>query len=151
MMVAPMLVADLSARIEDRVSVLAGRCHTALDLAELIKRKALPQASPSVFILPLGLIPRGSGEASTGVFTQMVDETFGVLIFVRSSGDVTGAKAQPLIDELIDDLIGAICGWGPQEAVGVFHLRRGQLHSASAGAVFYQLDFGLQQQVRILS
>lgn len=146
-----MLVADLSARIQARVPALAGRCRQALDLAEMLKTRQLPTASPTVFILPLGLIPRGAAEVATGAFRQMVDEAFGVLIFVRTSGDPTGARAQPLIDELIDELIGAICGWGPEEAVGVFQLRRGQLHSAVAGGVFYQLDFGLQQQVRIFS
>lgn len=146
-----MLVAELVARIEERIETLAGRCHTVADLAELLRRNALPQASPSIFVVPLGLVARGDGEAGTGYFIQSVDETFAVLIFARSSGDITGGKALMPIDETIDELIGAICGWGPEEAIGVFHLRRGQLHSANAGGVFYQLDFGLQQQVRVLS
>lgn len=144
-----MLVADLVARIATTVPHLAKRVETAAELSELVRRKALPQASPYAFVLPAGLQPRNSGEAGAGLFVQNVDETFSVVLFVRASGDITGGRSLPTIDALVWALIEAVCGWGPDDAVGVFHLRRGQLLSAEAGAVIYQLDFGLQQQVRI--
>ncbi|WP_157384471.1 phage tail terminator protein [Nitratireductor soli] len=146
-----MLVADLVGRIEAGVSTLAGRTETAAELSELIRRKALPQASPFAFVLPLGLHAHGRGEAGAGAFIQAVDEAFAVILFARASGDITGGKALPGIDALVWAVIEAICGWGPDDAIGVFHLRRGQLLSAEAGAVIYQLDFGLQQQVRIVA
>lgn len=146
-----MLVADLVARISAAVPQLAKRVETAAELSELVKRKALPQASPFAFVLPLGLQPRSDGDAGAGAFTQAIDETFAVVLFVRAAGDITGGRALPSIDALVWTVIEAVCGWGPDDAIGVFHLRRGQLLSAEAGAVIYQLDFGLQQQVRILA
>ncbi|RJG46439.1 hypothetical protein [Mesorhizobium sp. DCY119] len=143
-----MLVADLVAHLGTAVDPLKGRVEAAAEMSELIRRKALPQASPFAFVLPLGLHARSEGDASTGAFTQMVDEVFGVVLFVRASGDITGGKAMPTIDATVWAIIDAVCGWGPDEAIGVFHLRRGQLLSVEAGAVIYQLDFALQQQVR---
>ncbi|SMH42497.1 phage tail terminator protein [Mesorhizobium australicum] len=146
-----MLVSDLVTRIAGEIDALDDRVQGAAELSELVRRKALPQASPFAFVLPNGLIARNQGDAGAAAFTQMVDEVFAVVLFVRASGDVTGAKALPTIDALIWAVIEAVCGWGPDDAIGVFHMRRGQLLSAEAGAVIYQLDFGLQQQVRIIS
>lgn len=146
-----MLVADLVTRISTTVPQLASRVETAAELSELVRRKALPQASPFAFVLPAGLQPHNSGEAGAGIFVQNVDESFAVVLFVRASGDITGGRTLPTIDALVWAVIEAVCGWGPDDAVGVFHLRRGQLLSAEAGAVIYQLDFGIQQQVRILT
>lgn len=145
-----MLASDMSARIEGQVAALDGRVEEAAELAELLRKKALPQASPFSWVLPLGLRPRNHGDASAAAFTQMVDEIFGVVLFVRASGDITGGRSLPKIDELVWALIGAICGWGPDDAIGVFHLSRGTLLRADSGAVFYQLDFGIQTQVRII-
>jgi hypothetical protein len=146
-----MLVADLSARIMAEVAALSDRVEGAAELTELLRRKALPQASPFAFVLPLGLRARSEGDAATGAFLQMIDELFAVVLIVRSAGDVTGAKALPKIDELVRAVIDAVCGWAPDEAVGVFRLARGQLLAVDAGSVQYQLDFALQQQARILS
>lgn len=143
-----MLVADLVTRLGDEVDALAGRVQGAAELSELVRKKALPQASPFAFVLPNGLVARSDGDASANAFTQMVDEVFAIVLVVRASGDITGARTLPTIDALVWAVILAVCGWGPDDAIGVFHLRRGQLLSADAGVVIYQLDFGLQQQVR---
>lgn len=143
-----MLTDEMITRIEATVPALNGRAKEAADLAELVRRKALPQAPATAFVLPLGLRPRSEADAAAGGFTQMLDETVGVLLVVRAAGDATGAKALPQIGELIDALIAAIAGWGPDTAIGVFRVARGQLLSAEAGAVMYQLDFSIQTQVR---
>lgn len=145
-----MLTDDLITRIEAAVPALDGRAKEAADLSELVRRKALPQASATAFVLPLGLRPRSEGDAASGAFTQMLDEIVGVLLVVRAAGDASGAKALPQIGELVDALIAAIAGWGPDGAISVFRVARGQLLSAEAGAVMYQLDFSIQTQVRNL-
>jgi len=142
-----MLVADLIERIET-VDALAGRVKGAAELSALFKQGGWPQASPSAFVLPLGLRPDDRGAAAANAFTQMVDEVFGIVLYVRAAGDITGGRALPTIDQLVWATIAAVCGWGPEEAVGVFHLVRGDILAAEAGGVAYQLDFGIQQQVR---
>jgi hypothetical protein len=145
-----MLAGELIERIGSQLPELSGRLQTAADLAELVRQGAWPQASPAGFVLPLGLTPRSAGDASAGAFTQMIAESWGVLLVVRASGDITGGRAEPAIDALVRAIIGAVCGWGPDDAMGVFALARGQILAARDGRVTYQLDFSIPDQVRVI-
>lgn len=146
-----MLARDLICRIEAKVEQLAGRVKPAADLTELVRKGALPQAPAAAFVLPIGLRARSEGDAMANAFTQMTDDIFGVVLVVRAAGDVTGAKALPAIDELRDAVIQAVCGWGPDEEMGVFRLARGQLLAVDAGSVQYQLDFAISDQIRVIA
>lgn len=138
----------LAELVEGSDPALHGRVQGAAELAELARREAWPQGSVAAFVLPLGLVGRSDGEASAGAYTQIVDELFGVVLFLRAAGDITGGKSLPRLDALIWTIIGAVAGQDTDEAIGVFALRRGQLLKADAGVVLYQLDFALQLQVR---
>jgi hypothetical protein len=146
-----MLTDEVRVRLTAQISALGVRVHEAADLAELLRQKALPQANAAAYVLPLGLRPRGEGDASVNAFTQMVDEIVGVVLAVRSAGEASGAKALVKLDTLIDAVIAALSGWAPGAEVGVFHLSRGFIYPMGAGTVFYQLDFSIQKQVRILT
>lgn len=146
-----MLARDLICRLEETVQLLAGRVKPAADLTELVRTGALPQSSVAAFVLPIGLRARTEGDAMAGAFTQMTDDIFGVVLIVRAAGDATGARALPTIDELVRAVIQAVCGWGPEEAIGVFRLARGQLLSVDAGSVQYQLDFAISDQIRVIA
>jgi hypothetical protein len=137
--------------VKDRleaISALAGRVHGAARLAQLTERGAQAQASTAAFVLPLGL-RGGSADAVTGMFRQALDRLVGVVLMVRNVGDATGAAAQAELEPLIEAVIGAIAGWAPDEAIGVYKLARGELVSIAAGTVTYQLDFALDDQLRI--
>ncbi len=137
--------------VKDRleaIPVLAGRVQGALKLGELTKAGASIQANVAAFVLPLGL-RGGAGSAATGLFRQSIDRLVGVVLMVRNLGDATGSKAGAEMETLIEDVIGAIAGWSPDEAVGVYVVARGELVSISAGTVTYQLDFSLEDQLRI--
>ncbi|SFZ86001.1 hypothetical protein SAMN02983003_3173 [Devosia enhydra] len=139
---------QLKALVET-VDGLEGRVSDALVLAELVRQGALPQGPQHAFIVPLGLVPTSSGDAGAGVFTQMLDEQVAVLLVVRSAGDVTGAKARPRLDGLVEAVLAAVNGADPgPDYPGVFRLVRGQIVSAEAGLAIYQLDFALQRQFR---
>ncbi|CDP54068.1 hypothetical protein [Devosia sp. DBB001] len=86
-----------------------------------------------------------------GAFTQMIDETVGVILMIRTANDVTGARGVPKLDALIWQVIEAICGSAEAGAIGDLRLTRGRMISVNAGAIFYQLDFATQLQVRITS
>ena len=72
------------------------------------------------------------------------------MLVIHAAGDIAGARSLATVDQLVWKLIAALAGWGPEEVVGVFSLRRGQLLSAEAGTVIYQLDFAIQNQLRVL-
>lgn len=130
------------------VAALTGRVEGAAELAALVREGALPQTMPAAFVIPLGL-QGGRADAATGLFRQSYVEVAAVVLFVAAAGDATGALALPELGELIDDVVPRICGWAPANAVGVFELRRGALVALNAGAVIYQLEFGLNNQLRI--
>ncbi|PZU56094.1 MAG: hypothetical protein DI547_17285, partial [Sphingobium sp.] len=74
------------------VTALAGRIEPAARLSDMMARNQLPQVTPAAFVLPLGL-RGGRADAAAGLFRQALTETLGVVLFVRSAGDATGARA----------------------------------------------------------
>lgn len=127
-----------------------GAVEYIADLAALIEAGALPQRDAGAFVIPLGIDGKG-GQAATGMYTQMVSESVGVVVYVKARGDAKARSAVPAIDMLSDLVLAAIVGWAPEESVGVFEIIRGRLLSAEGGLVLYQLDFALLDQLRIAS
>jgi hypothetical protein len=141
------MIADVISRISSLVPELTGRIEGAANFTELMRSNALPQVTPAAHVLPLGLIG-AQGEAGAGYYTQNFEQVIGVLITLRTLG-ATGAGGLVQIDQLVMDIINAVAGWGPETAVGVFRLVRGQLVSMSAGTMVYQIDFSILDQLRI--
>ena len=75
-----------------------------------------------------------------------------MLIRSQSSEDIEALVVDddvPELDELIHAVLLAVAGWGPDEAVGVFELARGSLIHNRDGVLVYQLDFAIDDQLRI--
>lgn len=154
-----MLADAVAERLHVGVAALADRVETALSLAEMLRRKALPNYTPAAFVVPNGIAGRAA-EFSENIFVQAAEEIVSVVLVVRTAGDVRGARTQASLQTLIWSVIFALCGWSPPppdddqsgtDPVGVLELRRGRINSLDAGTVFYQLDFAIAQQVRIVS
>lgn len=135
-------------RVETGVAALDARIEEAADLAALVRSDALPAQSPWAFAIPLG-IDGGAPDAAAGIYRQSITEVVGLVLVVQAPGDPSGADALGTIDELIIDIVQRVCGWAPDDVPGVFVLRRGRLLSVANGAVIYQLDFALDDQLRI--
>ncbi len=140
---------ELQQHLAASVPTLSGRVEAAAELSELIRRDQLPQAPIAAFVVPLGLNGRTEGDAAANAFTQMVDDVYGVVLIVRTSGDITGAKSLPTIDDLVWDIIENVCGADDSDSVGVYRLLRGRLIELKAGAIFYQLDLAIQRQIEV--
>jgi hypothetical protein len=140
----------LVARLKARVAALEERVEGAAELTELVNQNALPNRTPAAYVLPLGL-RAGQADAATGLFRQAIGELVGVLLIIRSAGDVTGQRALPTMHSLVADVVNAVCGWGPDGNVvgGVFQLSRGALVSLNRGTIIYQLDFAVDDMLRI--
>ena len=145
-----MLVDEVISRITAKVPEFDKRIQGALELAALVKEKCLPNETPFAFVIPLGL-SGGQGETVTGMFRQSVDDTVAVVILLDAADDVAGEKSLPSLTDLIDKTINGVCGWAPADEIGGFHLVRGVLLSLDAGTVIYQLDFKIQDQLRIMT
>ncbi|WPY94678.1 hypothetical protein T8T21_00705 [Limimaricola variabilis] len=142
----PALIPDIIARLKTGVPALRS-VEGASSLAAILKSKALPEVTPAAHVVPLGL-RGGQVSAAAGAFVQGIDEMVGVVLTLRTYSR-TGARAVPEIDELVDAVIRALAGWGPEEAIGQLRLARGNLLSMETGTILYQVDFALSDQVRI--
>jgi hypothetical protein len=143
------LLTDVKARIDATVPELTGRLDFIAALAALTAEGALPQREIAGFVVPMGFDDRG-GQAAAGMYTQMIADTVAVILCVKALGDAGAKRALPTIDALKDAVIGAVAGWAPDSAVGVFSATRGRLVSVTKGLVIYQLDFTLVDQLRIV-
>jgi hypothetical protein len=133
----------------ETIPALARRVHGVTKLGDLIERGSLvPNGGFAAFVLPLGL-RGGQADAATGLFRQPLDRLVGVVLAVKNVGDATGAKAQLELDPMIDTVIELLAGWGPDDVFGVFTVARGELASVAGGTITYQLDFAIEDQLRI--
>ena len=87
--------------------------------------------------------------AAAGIFVQDFSETVTVVVIVRVGGDPLEAKAIDQLSPIVRKVILAVAGWGPGDAPGVFVLERGELVGATGGASVFQIDFALDDQLRI--
>lgn len=131
------------------VATLHGRIFGAARFAQVLASNQLPQVCPAAFVLPLGL-RGGAATAVTGLFRQSLDRLVGVVLVVRNVADATGAAAYAELEPLVEAVISAVAGWSPDaDALGTFVLTRGELVSVAAGTITYQLDFAIEDQLRI--
>lgn len=142
------LVADVKARMAS-VAGLMG-IEEAADLAALIQAGQTPQRSPWAYVLPFGF-NGGPADVSANAFRQPFEPVIGVVFVVQALDDPKARKALATIDQLEQDTLAAICGWAPVGAIGVFRALRGRLVSVADGLVIYQIDFALQNQLRIVT
>lgn len=141
-------VEAVRARIGSQVPALAGRIDNAGQFAALVERNQLPQITPAAFVLPGGL-SGGKPDASAGIFSQDISELVLVVLVVRVAGDARGGKALDTMTPLVNAVVNAVAGWGPSDAPGVYILDRAELVGAKDGALVFQIDFSLADQLRI--
>lgn len=141
-------VSEVTARVEGRVSALQGRLGNALQFAALVDRDQAPTVTPAGFVL-LGPIIGSAADAVVGLFRQSIRETVSIVLFDRHAGDPTGAKIIDQLTPLVRAIVDAVAGWGPDDCPGVFALDRVEPVGVLQGAMLIQLDFSLDDQLRI--
>jgi hypothetical protein len=142
------LIDLVAERIGGQVAALTGSIEFIAELQALMEQDALPQRDVGAFVVPLGFDDRG-GESGVGMHTQMLADAIGVVLYVKSRGDLKAKKALPRIEPLIDAVIAAVAGWTPGNTSGVFQVKRGRLMPGGKGIVIYTIDFELLDQLRI--
>lgn len=143
------MIGEVITRIEAEVPELSGRVDGGRAFVDLIRSRKAPAQSVAAYVFPSG-IQGGRADAATGVYSQMLTHRTSVVIFVQSF-DRTGATALDKIDQFLMRVVRAVAGWAPGDEVGVHRFERGQLIESGAGRLAYQLDFSIDDQLRILS
>lgn len=147
-MSGPIRIEEVRTRIEAQVAQLAGKVGEAADFADLVERKKIPAQTPACFVLPAGL-RGGKASAVSGLFRQDFTEIVKVVLVERVAGDPLRGKAVANITPLLRALVQAIAGWAPDDAIGIFALAQAELVGASGGALIFEVDFALDDQLRI--
>lgn len=139
---------EVRARIEAQVPDLNGKLGNAADFAELVDKNLLKQHGTGGYVLPGGLAG-GRADVISGLFRQAMGVIVKVVLAVRVAGDPLRDKAIDAATPLATDIITAVAGWAPDDAVGVFELVRGELVGATGGVLLFEIDFRLNDQLRI--
>lgn len=142
-----MLSDDVIQRLREKAPLLETRIEGAASLVQLMQQNQLPQHTPAANVISSGLAG-GTADSVTDLFRQSYDETISVFLTFRNVQG-TGARSLDLFDEVRAEVIGAVCGWGPEGKLGVFRLIRGQVVNMAAGTLIYQIDFAIADQLRI--
>ena len=139
-------VEDIITRLKARVPGLGGRAWGAAEFGALTATGQLPQVTPAAHIIPTGI--RGGSQAPrTGAYVQSIDRLYSVVLTVKA-GDASGARALPVIVDLIDAIIAALAGWDWGGRVGVMTFRGCTLARAVGGAFVYDISFSIPDQLR---
>lgn len=142
-----MPVLDVIERLKERVPALQNRVEGAAHLAALMAQNQLPQHTPAANVISAGLAG-GTADAATGLFRQRFDETVSVILSFRNMPG-TGERAIDAYLPVRRAVLDALCGWAPNDEVGVFRLASGRVVNMTAGTLVYQIDFAIGDQLRI--
>ncbi|MGV8949690.1 MAG: phage tail terminator protein [Cypionkella sp.] len=125
-----------------------GKVEGAIELAALMASKPQAHAKPRAHVVPMGL-KGGALDNGTGDFTQAIDVAFTVFLTFSAVADPRGQKAAVDVHALQTSVLEALCGWGPEDAVGVVRLLRAAPIDLRPGALVYAIEFAIQDQLRI--
>ena len=142
-----MLADEVITRLKERVPLLQHRVEGAAHLAQLMAANRLPQNTPAANVIASG-VTGGQPDATSGYFRQVFEETVTVYLTFRNVVGA-GGNALDLFDQVKWEVIEALCGWAPEDPVGVFRLVRGQVVNMATGTLLYQIDFAIGDQLRI--
>lgn len=140
-----MLAQDVISRIETEVSALQGRVRQAEDFRGILQTAGITSAQGGAYVMPLGM-RGGKVHSATGAFVQDFEEVIAVVILVPTGGP--GRQGETIF-ALIRSVIEALCGWVPSDAIGPFQLGRGAMINLGQGALAYQVEFSIPDQLRI--
>lgn len=141
------MIDALSDRLTARVPDLAGRIDGAAEFADLMQTKRLPASGVRAYVLPLGLAGLAA-DAASGIFRQSVRRAIAVVLLTRSV-DAAGERALSRLSPLVDEIVGAVAGWAPDDETGVFELSRANIIPTDSGLLGYQVEFTIEDQLRI--
>ena len=142
-----MLIQEVIDRLNEKVAALSGRIRAAEDYTALLQMKGITSAQGGAYVMPSG-IRGGRVESATGIFTQMVDEIIAVVVLVPAERGL--GRQGATIDGLKQAVIEALCGWVPDDAIGPFQLVRGAMINLGDGALAFQTEFSVPDQLRII-
>lgn len=85
-----------------------------------------------------------SNERSTGRFSQLIRQRFGVLLSCRSVNDALGSNITKRLEAMKGHVRGSLLGWEPGEPYESIHLVQGQLFEFRKGGVLWIEEYSVE-------
>ncbi|WP_299370428.1 hypothetical protein [uncultured Tateyamaria sp.] len=136
-------------RLEDQLPQADGRTGLLADFQRLRSGVSTMSGGVEFFVLPQGVSGQPANLA-TGFFRQPVTRQIAVVTLVRAN-DGTGEKALEGIEETLDAIHAAFCGWAPDDELGVFELAQERPFDNGTGFVAFMTTFRINDQLRFAS
>ena len=106
-----MKLAPIVAEIRRHCPSFEGRVYGSVEFADIESLTNLPM--PCSFVLPLG--ESTSEPIFSTDYMQDVEQSFGVVVFVKNSRDRTGMDAYDSLEEIKAEIHRVLTGWVPNE------------------------------------
>lgn len=143
------MIGEVIARLKSGVPDLQDRVGGAGAFAAIMERNAWPERTPSAYVIPAGL-RGGAVSISDNAYLQDTAETISIVLILRPN-DRLGARGIEPVEALRDDVIASLAGWSSGAELGTFQLTSARMLNVRAGALAYQVDFTISDQLRILA
>jgi len=102
---------------------------------------------PAAFVVPMIDTAQRSG-TGTQVVRQLVAETIGVVMMIRSRNDKYGGRQLDLVNTVRADVQTALLGWQPSPNHEPFEFDRGRLQDWKDGVVMWLDQYRTEKQIR---
>jgi hypothetical protein len=136
-------------RLQQSVPELGNRVENVAALSVLMRQDVTPHETPAAYLIPLGL-DGGPADIISGAYRQMLTVQWGVMLVISYAGDLTGSVSWTDVGHVARSIRHALAGFQPDDD-GILVLKRERLVEIKAGTIFYQLDFAVDEQLRIIS
>lgn len=130
-----MNISDWIARLNEKTSSIRG-AYGAAELAAVTG-----EVSGNVYVYPLSESSGANTRSSRTQLEQLVTERVAVVIIARNLRDGRGENALSDIEELRNDVLGALNGWIPGSGYEMVEHRQGALLSMDGSALWWQDEF----------
>ena len=141
------LADDIRQRLADRAPALGGRVQMAASMAALQKSGGWPATTPAAHVVPMGLAA-GDAAPLIGVYRQKAARLYSVFVTIRTH-DATGARWLDRIEELDEQILDAMLGWGPLPPHHAFELKRVATIRFETGTMVRELSFAIPDTLEV--
>lgn len=142
-----MIVQPVIDRLKAEVATFSGRVRGGTDYLAVIQNRSLPDAPVFAYVLYGGIAQNGTPNLGRNSYIHGVNRGVKVAVVIRTT-DPTGAKAVDELEEIVEDVLQALCGWRPGSEAGVFQMTGASVGGVNNGLLILQIDFTIMDQLR---
>ncbi len=138
-----MKLSPVIAELRRRCPVFAKRVYGAAEFAAIDASTVLQM--PCAYVLPLG--ESADAFRLDTDYRQGVEQSFGVVVYVKTGADEAGLMAYDKVEEIKDELMRAIAGWCPTEDVDEVIYEGASILDLNRARLAVQFEFNVSYDI----